>query len=257
MKQIRLLLLFIFCSFIYDLHAQALSFEQTVSFIQNKIHCCSVPFTGSAPRKVDSIEIDQKGNITLSYSDDKPKQTFNISQLYKADESAKGIDTIMGGKFIQFNINEEKVNLIRFATATDAMEVYNALLSLNLISDTEEKMFGDLNFKQTVDVINIRLTKWSENGDLLTLNALQSGDVIITNKRNQSFRFNFFDLSNDTNGIETVVCDFRKHAPRAWINFQKNDNTIAFIRLKCSTPEAELRIMRGAFLHLKSLCRKK
>ena len=192
MKQMRLLLLFIFCSFFYDLHAQALSFEQTVSFIQNKIHCCSVPFTGSAQRKADSIEIDQKGNITLSYSDDKPNQTFNIFRLYKADENAKGIDTIMGGKFIQFYINEEKIRMIRFATAEDAEQVYAALMHLYEVCSEEVKMFTDLNFKQTIDVVNIRLAKWSEDGDL-TLNALQTGDVKITNKHKQSFRINFFE----------------------------------------------------------------
>ena len=252
----KLLMSIIFCSFFCDLHAQALSFEQTISFIQNKINCCSVPFTGSAPRRVDSISISKQGDITLSYSDDKPNQTFNVFQLYEEDVDSNGIDTIMGGKFIQFYINEERIRLIRFATAADASEVYSALLSLYPLLNAEEKMFSDLNFNQTLDVINIRLTKWSEDGDV-KLNALQNGDVVIANIRNQTFRFNFFDLDNDHHGIETEVCDVRRHAPRAWINFQKGYNTKAFIRLKCSTPEAELKIMRGAFLHLKSLCSRK
>ena len=116
------------------------------------------------------------------------------------------------------------------------------------------KLFHDLNFKQTVDVINIRLAKWAEGGSDIQLNALQNGDVIILNKSNQAFRFNFFNLARFNDGVEVEVCDIRRHAPRAWINFRNPSATTAFIRLECNMPEAELKIMRAAFLHLKSLC---
>ncbi len=249
------LLIFISCFSAISGHAQEMDFEQTVSFIQQKIQCCSIPYSASTSRKVDSIFIERNGKISLYYSDKKPELTFNIFELYNDDEDSKGIDTVMSGKFIQFYIDEEKIRMIRFATAKDAGQVYDALLHLYKLCNEEVKMFSDLNFKQTIDVINIRLTKWSDEVGL-TLNAIQSGEVIITNKRNQIFRFNFFELAKDNDGIEVEICDAGRHAPRAWINFRSSFETIAFIRLKCNTPEAELKIMRTAFLHLKTLCRK-
>lgn len=238
------------------MHAQEMNFEQTVSFIKQKIHCCSVPFAASTSRKVDNIFIERNGDVRLSYSDRNPILTFNIFELYSDEENPNGIDTVMGGKFVQFYINEEKIRMIRFANAEDAGQVYDAFLKLYNLCSKEVKMFNDLNFKQTIDVINIRLAKWAERGSGIKLNANQNGDVIIMNKSNQVFRFNFFNLARVNDGVEVEVCDVRSHAPRAWINFKNPSATTAFIRLECNTPEAELKIMRAAILHLKSLCRK-
>lgn len=256
--KIMLLLASLFST--YGLQAQYTNFEQTVRFIQKKIYCCSVPFAASTNRKVDSIAIEKNGNISLFYSDNKPKQTFNLFNLHKEDAETNSIDTILGGKFIQFYVNAERVRLIRFATAADAKEVYNAFLQLIKISKKEIKMFGDLNFQQTVDVINIILSKWSEKGNPVTVVALKNGSIIIANKRNQSLRFNLFDIIDSEDdkmvGIETIGCNPRAHALLAWINFKSVHGTVAFIRLDCSTPKSELELIRGAFLHLRSLCTK-
>ena len=249
-------LLVVLCFSICGMHAQEMNFEQTVSFLQQKINCCSVPFAASTSRKVDSIFIDKNGDVTLTYSDKKPALTFNIFELYIEENGENGIDTVMGGKFVQFYINEEKIRMIRLANANDAGQVYDAFLKLYNLCSKEVKMFNDLNFKQTIDVINIRLAKWAEGGSGIQLNAMQNGDVIISNKTNQVFRFNFFNLARVNDGVEVEVCDIRRHAPRAWINFRNPSATTAFIRLECNTPEAELKIMRAAILHLKSLCRR-
>ena len=248
-------LLFLTC-FNLSVQAQEMNFEQTVSFIQQKVQCCSVPYSASTSRKVDSIYIERNGKISLFYSDKKPALTFNIFELYNDDEDSRGIDTIMGGKFIQFYIDEEKIRMIRFANANDAGQVYDAFLKLYHLCSKEVKMFNDLNFKQTIDVINIRLAKWAESGSGIQLNANQNGDVIISNKTNQVFSFNFFNLARFNEGVEVEVCDIRRHAPRACINFRNPSVTTAFIRLECNTPEAELKILRAAILHLKSLCNK-
>lgn len=247
----------------FPLHAQYDSFAPTVQFIQQKVSCCSAPFSLSTKRKVDNIGITKNGDITLSYSDNKLKQTFNIFELYKENAVATGIDTIMGGKFIQFYVSAEKIRMIRFATATDAQETYTALLRLFTLCKKERKMFSDLNFEQTLDVINTWLAKWTEERNTITLRAQQNGNAVITNKLNQSFPFNFFDLAGaydntkiDKDGIEIVSCDVKKHAPLAWINFKTARQKVAFIRLDCYTPIAELEIICGALLHLKSLCTK-
>lgn len=110
--------------------AQDARFTQTVHFIQSKIHCCSVPFSPSVKRKVDSVSVAINGDVTLHYSGNKPPQTFNLLKLYKEKGNATGMDTIMKGRYIQFHVNPDKINLIRLATAVDAREVYTAFLEL-------------------------------------------------------------------------------------------------------------------------------
>lgn len=260
MRSLPLFLVFL-TSNCYLLQAQDSDFVQTVQFIQQKVSCCSVPFSKSTKRKVDGVSIAKNGDITLSYSDNKPKETFNLFELYKESDEATGIDTIMGGKFIQFYVNAKKARLIRFATAVDAREVYAALLRLFTLCKSERKMFSDLNFAQTLEVINNRVAKWSGKG--IAVSAWENGDVRISNNQNTHFGFNFFDLAGsshnnriDENGIEIVSCDVKGHAPLAWINFYTARGKAAFIRLDCYIPASELAIIRGAFLHLRSLCTK-
>src|SRR5688500_1748751 len=102
----KLLLSFLFLLSINKGQAQHLNFDETVHFIQQKVECCSVPFSKSTRRKVAKIDIAKNGDITLFYSDKKPQQTFNLFELYQEEEGAIGIDTIMSGKFIQFYVNE-------------------------------------------------------------------------------------------------------------------------------------------------------
>ena len=136
----------------------------------------------------------------------------------------------------------------------------NAQTITSICRAQAQEMFSDLNFQQTVDVINIRLSKWSEKGNPVRIIALNNGYVIVTNKGKQTLRFNLFDLKDENiqknHGIETLACDPRAHAPLAWINFKSVGGTIGFIRLDCNTPNPELDIIRGAFIHLKSLCTK-
>lgn len=240
--------------------AMAQNFQETVKFIQNKIKCCAVPASGSTNTKVDSINIDMEGNIILNYSNKAPKEYFNLFKLYYDDPTSEGIDTIMGGKFLQFYINEKKIRLIRFKTAADAAEVYKAFLYLRSMGKAEKKMFSDLNFKQTVDVINIRLAKWTEKSNLVRLTAAEDGNILLTNGKQLNFYFNIFDLisssSERNEGIEIRPCDFRTHAPSAWMYFNSYAKSLAFVRFTCLTPEAELDIIKGAFVHLKSLCKR-
>ncbi len=133
-------------------------------------------------------------------------------------------------------------------------------MALSICRAQAQEMFSDLNFQQTVDVINIRLSKWSEKGNPVRIIALNNGYIIVANKGKQTLRFNLFDLKDENiqknHGIETLACDPRAHAPLAWINFESKGGTIGFIRLDCKTPHPELDIIRGAFIHLKSLCTK-
>ena len=263
MKPLLVIIVLLACNS-HLLHAQDSGFEQTVNFIQQKVSCCSVPYSSSTKRRVDSISIANNGDITIRHSDNKRQQTFNLFELHKESEGATGIDTIMGGKFIQFYVSAKKARLIRFATAVDAQETYTALLRLFTLCKNERKMFSDLNFAQTLDVINSRLAKWVEKGIIVTISAWENGDVRISNNRNTHFGFNFFDLAGsshnngiDEYGIEIVSCDVKAHAPLAWINFYTAQGKAAFIRLDCYIPPAELAIIRSAFLHLKSLCTKR
>ncbi len=240
--------------------AMAQDFQETVNLIQNKIKCCAVPPSGSTNRKVDSINIDIEGKIILNYSNKAPKEYFNLFKLYYDDPTSKGIDTIMSGKFLQFYINEKKIRLIRFKTAADAAEVYKAFLHLRSIGKAEKKMFNDLNFKQTIDIINIRLAKWIEKSNLVKLTATEDGNILLTNGKQLRFYFNIFDLisssSERNEGIRIKLCDPRTHAPSAWMYFDSYAKSLAFIRFTCLTPETELDIIKGAFVHLKSLCSK-
>lgn len=255
MKTLLSLILSLSC--LCSLHAQDINFEQTVKFIQKKVSCCSVPFAASSNKKVNSITIDVNGNTALSYSDKSTQHHFNLFKLYKEEQSKTGIDTIIGGKFIQFYVNEQKARLIRFATVEDAKEVYNALLQLIEFSKIEAKISGSLNFKQTVDEINTRLGKWAEKGNLVSVSALNNGSIDIVNRFDQHFKFNLFDLSDvpddKMNGILLSPCDLISHAPLAWINFVKAGETVAYIRLSCKTPRTELEIIKSAFLQLKLL----
>lgn len=239
-------------------HAQKTDFEQSVQFIQNKIYCCSVPFSNSSKKKVDSITIDKKGNIALSYSDKSPKQHFNLFELYKDENATAGIDTILNGKFIQFNVNENKARLIRFATVKDASDVYNVLLQLILSRDPADTFSDSLFFLQAVDDINTRLAQWAERGNRVRVSALKDGSVDIVNKFDQHLKFNLFELDSDPadtmNGIVIDPCNPASHAPLTWVNFLKAGETVAFIRLKCNTPKTELTLIRSAFLRLRLLC---
>lgn len=183
--------------------------------------------------------------------------------MYKEEKGATGIDTIMGGKFIQFYVSEEKIRLIRFATSNDSKEVYTAFLRLLKFGQRENEAVYNLNFEETQEVINRMLGKWAERGNVVKIIAQPDGNVTIINGRNQSLQFNLFDLSsNQNNGmrddysIETIPCDEKTHAPLAWINFNTTSEKAAFIRLECETSKAELDSIRNAFLHLKSLCSK-
>jgi hypothetical protein len=74
----KILLSFVSFFSLACLQAQDMSFEHTVEFIQAKISCCSVPYSASTKGKADSIAIGRNGDITISYSDNKLKQTFNL-----------------------------------------------------------------------------------------------------------------------------------------------------------------------------------
>ena len=197
--------------------------------------------------------------MTLRYSDNKVKQTYNLLELHKENEGETGIDTIMGGKFIQFYIHEEKIRMIRFASAADAKEVYMAFQRL-LPLLSKEKSFSSLNFEESIHFINSWLSNWSESPQSVRLKTSQNGMTVITGRMGQSFSFNLFDLkggeeqSGHSGGIETISCNPKAHAPLAWINFYTTSGKDAFIRLRCNTPETELLKIREAFIHLKSLC---
>jgi hypothetical protein len=52
------------------------------------------------------------------------------------------------------HVSTERIRLIRFATATDAKEVYTALLRLFALCKKEGSTYSNLNFEQTLDFIN-------------------------------------------------------------------------------------------------------
>lgn len=142
MKQLIPALFLITCTG-FSSQAQDEGFGQIVQFVQNKVHCCSVPFSPSVKRKVDSISIALHGDVTLHYSGKKPPQTFNLLKLYREMNKGMGMDTIMNGKYIQFYINSHKISLIRFATAGDARETYIALQKLFFLCEIETFKFND------------------------------------------------------------------------------------------------------------------
>jgi hypothetical protein len=239
--------------------AQPQNYQEIVKRIQSKIKCCAVPIAASSSKKVANISINIDGSTTFSYSDKSPDYNFNLFQLYKEEQSKTGIDTILKGRVIQFSETEQRARLIKFATADDAAEVYEAFLQLINIGKAENKMFSDLNFKQTIDVINTRLSKWTEKPNLVRLTAEENGNILLTNGKHR-FNFNLFELisssSERNEGIEIRPCDPLEHAPSSWMYFNSYAKSLAFIRFTCLTPEAELDIIKGAFIHLKSLCKK-
>src|SRR5688572_16119572 len=243
---------------ILHINAQS-SFENTVQLIQNKVSCCSVPFSPSTKRKVSNIIIGKTGDISLYYSDKKAKETFNLFDLYK-EESVTGVDTVLAGKFIQFHINAEKIRMIRFASVQDAKQAYDAFLKLFSLCENKSSVISSLNHQQTIQFINERLAKWADPVNKLKMDAKLNGDIVISSNSQQIFNFNFFDLSNGNNqkvsGIEIVGCDKKTHAPRSWINFKTPGRQVAFIRLNCDIPQNELENIRSAILHLGSLSQK-
>lgn len=234
------------------------SFENTVAIIQNKVSCCSVPFSPSTKRKVSNIGIEKNGDISLYYSDKKAKEAFNLFELYK-EESITGIDTILGGKFIQFHIKSDKIRTIRFASPNDANQAYIAFLKLFDLCKKNNSEIKRLNLLQTIQYINDRLAKWADP-KTVKLDAKANGDLVISNSSKQTFSFNFFDLNNNNSqkasGIEIIPCDKKSHAPVSWIHFKTSDRQIAFIRLNCNIPTDELEQIHSAILHLGSICQK-
>ena len=200
------------------------------------------------------MTIDKNGNIALSYSDKSPKQHFNLFKLYKDENAIAGIDTILNGKFIQFNVNENKARLIRFATVKDASDVYHVLLQLIVRRDLADSLY----FLRAVNDINARLAQWEEKGNRVRVSALKDGSVDIVNKFDQRLKFNLFELDDNpadtTHGIVIAPCNPASHAPLTWVNFLKAGETVAFIRLKCNIPKTELTLIRSAFLRLRMLC---
>ena len=126
--------------------AQPHNIQEVVQFIQKKVACCSVPFAASSGKKVASITIDANGNTELFYSDKSPNNNFNLFQLYKEEQSKTGIDTILKGRVIQFSVTEQRVRLIKFATAADAKEVYTAFLHLLSNNKMNSVTIGEPNF---------------------------------------------------------------------------------------------------------------
>ncbi len=231
------------------LKAQAPTFEKTVEVIQRNIRCCSVPFAASTSSKVEDIGILKNGTITLEYNGKKPKQTFNIFKLYKEAPTATGIDTILKGKFIQFYVNEKQIRLIRFNSREKTSEVFAAFQTLMNICEPVEAVKDSIRINQLINLINKKLIKWSESGNT-NISANQDGDLIISDKGIQTFRFN---SQASTITAKLVYCDKKLHAPLAWINFYQQGKVIAFIRMKCQVPDKELESLQQAFTQLHSL----
>jgi len=240
--------------------SQERNFEQTKAFIVEKVRCCAVPFTPSRPDKVAGITIGKDGTITLNYDPDKAPQTFNLFELYKLNDTATGIELNKDSKFVQFHVSGLRTRLISFATHQEAKEVYTAFLDLLQLCEQEKPAFSDLNFNQTVDVINIRLEKWSR-GFKQVISALPNGNMILVRGGNPDFRFNLLDLKdpyyhegNVRYGIEAVNCTYGTKAPSSRINFYNASGQVGFLKLDCA-PDAEVKILHQAFLHLRSLCK--
>lgn len=146
------------------------------------------------------------------------------------------------------------------------LKIYNMkfllLLSILLTCNSFLLPAQEKSFEETLESINKRLEKWTK-GNTITVSANRDGNIIIINKRKDTFRFNMFDLVNLTpdkpdeiNGIELEYCDRKAHAPLSWINFNTDKGTVAFIRLDCSTPVEELNNIYNDFVQLKSFCTK-
>ena len=228
--------------------AQSQSFEQTVEVIKKNIRCCSVPFSPSTTAKVEDIRISKNGTITLVYNGNRPKQTFNIFKLYEETATATGIDTILGGKFIQFYVNEQRIRLIRFSSREKTSEVFAAFQALLSICDSRASAVDSNRLSREVNFINNKLDRRSESGNI-SISAYGNGDVVIRDKGKQTFRFNFHTSASRA---KLVYCDKKLHAPVAWINFYQEDKITAFIRFKCQVPNDELENIQQAFTLLQS-----
>ena len=143
------------------------------------------------------------------------------------------------------------------------MTRFFCLLLLILVCNCGLLSAQNAEFANVIDSINAKLERWGERGNVVYIKATINGDISIVNKREQYLRFNLFDLANEPddrptkkNGIEFVTCEPRSHAPLTLMNFYTANRQVAFIRLTCKIPPAELENMYTAFMHLKSLCKK-
>ncbi|HYH16801.1 MAG TPA: hypothetical protein VD794_16330 [Flavisolibacter sp.] len=100
--------------------------------------------------------------------------------------------------------------------------------------------FTDLNFQQTVDVINTRLEKWSD-GFKYSISALPNGEMIIYGRGERYFSMNLLDLKDPAygrsmvqHGIATENCDYRNHVPASMIYFYNGNNSIGLIAKMCT-----------------------
>ncbi|MEJ8817293.1 hypothetical protein [Lacibacter sp. H407] len=143
------------------------------------------------------------------------------------------------------------------------MKRFFLLLLVILLSDCSLLSAQDVGFKKAIDSINVKLEQWAEPGNVVYIKATVNGNISIINKREQYQRFNLFELANEPNdrstkknGIELLACEERAHAPLTWMNFYTANGQVAFIRLTCKIPAAELEHLYNAFMHLRSLCKK-
>lgn len=133
-----------------------------------------------------------------------------------------------------------------------------------LITSNSIAVFAqEKSFEKTLKSINTSLERWAEKENVVTVSANLNGNITITNKQKQTFRFNMFDLLNlnpstpdEINGIELDYCDRKAHVPLSWINFNTDKGTVAFIRLDCNIPVEELTNLYNDFVELKSFCKK-
>ena len=243
-------------------YGQVRDFKQIKNFIVEKLRCCSVPFTQSDPsKKVVAIDIDEDGSVALFYSSGMVPQTFNLFDLYKETDTSTGIQLYKDTKFVQFHVSPERTRVISFATHNEAEEVYDAFLDLLRLCIKDTVSFANLNFYQTVEMINSRVEKWSR-GFTQVVTASADGSVVLVRGGSPDFRFNLLDLKNPyykegmvKNGIEAVTCTYGTVAPAGWINFYKDDQSVGFLKLDCA-PESQMKILHEALLHLQSLCRR-
>lgn len=132
-----------------------------------------------------------------------------------------------------------------------------------IISNSIAVFAQEKSFEKTLKSINTSLERWAEKENVVTVSANLNGNITITNKQKQTFRFNMFDLLNlnpstpdEINGIELDYCDRKAHVPLSWINFNTDKGTVAFIRLDCNIPVEELTNLYNDFVELKSFCKK-
>ncbi|MEN2412200.1 hypothetical protein [Flavobacterium mesophilum] len=127
-----------FCILSFLSKAQNVDFEKNVTFLQEKIRCCSVPFSASTKRKVDSIAVAINGDAKLFYSDKKAPLAFNILQLYKEDPKDYGFNISPDNKFIWFHISADKIRMIRFTNAFETKAAYITLTKIFLLAQQND-----------------------------------------------------------------------------------------------------------------------